>query len=71
MRDREETLIEQTVASILIPLEALTRALQWTASLSEAADELGVDDRTLATRLEHLHPSEQAALNTHLAYATR
>lgn len=71
MRDREETLIEQTVASILIPLEALTRALQWTASLSEAADELRVDDRTLATRLQHLHPSGQAALNTRLADVTR
>lgn len=71
MHDREEILIDQTVASILIPLEALAKALQWTASLSEAADELGVDDRTLATRLEHLHPSERAVLKGELASAAR
>ncbi|SBN40777.1 Hypothetical protein PFR_JS21-2_1128 [Propionibacterium freudenreichii] len=69
--EREESLIGQTVARTLISLESLVHALQWSTDILEVADELGVDDHTLAVRLEHLHPSEQAALNTRLADVTR
>ncbi|CEG93267.1 hypothetical protein EFN19_04440 [Propionibacterium freudenreichii] len=57
MCDREESLIDQTVAGLLIPLATVARTLQRTASPSEAADELGVGDRKLARRLGHFHPS--------------
>ena len=57
---RLERQIDQRVARLLIPLDRLGDALAWAHSLTEAAEELWVDEDTLRTRLEHLHPAERA-----------
>ena len=64
---REEAEVEQAAARKLIGLHALGDALAWARCLAEAADELGVDEPLLATRLEHLHPSERAWLRDRVA----
>lgn len=64
---REEVAIERLVARALIPLADLAEALAWAHSHDEAADELWVDSQTLTARLDHLHPSERAALVRRLA----
>lgn len=63
---REEADIEQFVARILIPLDALGEALAWSRHPVVVADELWVDEKTLTTRLHHLHPSERAYLHRRL-----
>lgn len=70
LRERLERQIDQRVARLLIPLDRLGDALAWAHSLTEAAEELWVDEDTLRTRLEHLHPAERAYLTQRLAHHT-
>ncbi|PZQ46418.1 MAG: hypothetical protein DI570_26980 [Phenylobacterium zucineum] len=55
---REEAAIDRAVARKLIGIGELADALAWTSSPAEAAQELWVDEDTLAARLRHLHPAE-------------
>ncbi len=57
---RLERQIDRRVARRLIPIRQLGDALAWAHTLDEAAEELWVDEDTLRTRLEHLHPAERA-----------
>lgn len=63
---KQEAVVDQTAAHLLIPLDALTDALRWAHNLAELADELWVDEATVRTRLDHLHPSERAWLRRQL-----
>lgn len=65
--DREERVVEQESARLLIDIRALGEALAWAHCLDEAADELWVDRPTLEARLRHLHPSERAYLTRRLS----
>jgi hypothetical protein len=62
-----EAWIAQSSARRLIPLERLVDAARWAHNAVELADELWVDLDTLMCRLEHLHPSERAAIARALA----
>lgn len=64
---RQETAIDRTVARKLIGIVDLGDTLAWTNDLSEAAQELWVDESTLAARLRHLHPAEAHFLRRRLA----
>ena len=64
----EESLVRQAAAHRLISLEALASALAWTRDVTELAEELWVDETTVRTRLDHLHPSEQAFLRRRLSH---
>lgn len=64
---REETAIDQAVARKLIGIDELGDTLAWTSDPSEAAQELWVDESTLAARLRHLHPAEVHVLRRRLA----
>lgn len=65
---RQESWVSQLAARRLIPLKDLGEALAWALSFEEAADELWVDECTLHTRLQHLHPSERAYLRRRLQH---
>lgn len=66
---REERAVDQVVARLLIPdVRRLAEALAWAHHLSEAAEELWVDEATLRARLEGLHPSERAFLARRLEH---
>lgn len=67
--DRDEAKVEQAAARLLLPLCALLRVLPWAYGVDEAADELWVDVDMLWCRLNHLHPSERAAIKR--AFAAR
>lgn len=59
----DEQRVRRETARRLITLPRLADALLWAGhNLEEAADELWVDQDTLAARLEHLHPSERGYL---------
>lgn len=64
---REESIVEQETARLLIGMDELLDALRWAHDLSEAAEVLWVDDATLTVRLEHLQPAERAWLAARLA----
>lgn len=55
---REEAAVEQAVARKLIGITDLGETLASVDNLADAADELWVDEDTLAVRLRHLHPAE-------------
>lgn len=55
---REEAAIDKAVARRLIGIGDLSEALAWATSSAEAAQELWVDEDTLAARLRHLRPAE-------------
>jgi hypothetical protein len=59
---KREAAIAQASARRLLPLELLLHVLPWARSVAEAADECWVDVATIRCRLEHLHPSERAAI---------
>lgn len=63
---REEAAIDRTVARKLISIGDLADALAWTSGLSEAAQELWVDEDTLSARLRHLRPTEVTHLRRRL-----
>lgn len=58
-----EAEVAQTVARRLIPFPRLLDALRWARTHDELAEELWVDEDTLATRLAHLHPSERTKID--------
>jgi hypothetical protein len=69
LQPREEPEVDKAAARLLLPnIRAVGEALAWSVSVSvgEAADELSVDEPTLRTRLEHLHPAERAYLRRRL-----
>lgn len=68
-RDREERAADNLAARRLLPLPRLTEALLWADSTAEAATDLWVDLAMLRCRLDHLHPSERAAIKR--AFAAR
>ncbi len=61
--------VEQEASRALIPLSELLRVLPWARNTTEAAEELWVDTDLLRARLNHLHPSERAAIKR--AFAAR
>lgn len=65
---RQESLVAREAARRLIGIRHLGEALAWAHDLAEAADELWVDEPTLRTRLEHLHPAERAYLRRRLQH---
>lgn len=67
LEDREELRVEKESARWLLPdIKVVGEALAWAHSREEAADELGVDERTLAIRLRYLHPAERGYLHERL-----
>lgn len=62
----EERVVDQVAARRLIGIRELGEALAWAENMTEAADELWVDEDTLQTRLAHLHPSERHYLRRRL-----
>jgi Zn-dependent peptidase ImmA (M78 family) len=66
---KDEAEIEQEAARIMLPLDRLLHVLPWAHNLYEAAEELWVDEPMLQVRLDHLHPSERAAIRR--AFAAR
>lgn len=60
--------VHREAARRLIDLEALGEALAtYGEDAAQVADELWVDEDTLRTRLQHLHPSERGYLRRRLA----
>lgn len=59
---RQERRCTAEAARRLIPLGALLDALVWSHSISEAADELRVDQQTLCARLDTLDDQERGEL---------
>lgn len=57
--DADEHAVSRDAARMLIDIQDLGRALQWSADPDELADELWVDRETVETRLAYLHPSER------------
>lgn len=57
-----EAEVHQAVARRLIPFDQLFEALRWARNVHELADELWVDEDTVTTRLQHLHPSERTKI---------
>lgn len=51
--------VDQWAARRLVPVRCLARAFTWSSQLSEIADELGLDQRTLRARLRGLTDDEQ------------
>lgn len=68
---REDRDADELAARRLIPLERLADTLAWTESAEEAADELWVDEATLAARIECLTDAERAALDERVARVER
>lgn len=65
---REEVAVDNLAARMLLPdVKAIGEALAWSQSMSEAADELWVDEFMLRCRLKHLHPAERGYLKIRLA----
>lgn len=67
--DGDDALVEQAAAQILLPLDRLLHVLPWATTVGEAAEELWVDVDMMRCRLDHLHPSERAAIKR--AFAAR
>lgn len=63
----EEQVRRQTAREMLPDIRAIGEALAWAHTNAEAADELGVDEDTLRTRLLRLHPAERHYLQRRLA----
>lgn len=69
LEEREELRVEKESARWLLPdVRVIGEALAWSYSRAEAADELHVDERTLAIRLRYLHPSERGYLHERLEH---
>lgn len=67
LEEREELKVEKEAARWLLPeVKVIGEALAWAHTREEAADELGVDERTLAVRLRFLHPAERGYLRERL-----
>jgi hypothetical protein len=64
---KQERACDQETARLLVPLEQLADAMLWGCCIAEWADELWVDEPTLQTRLDHLHPSERGFLQRRIA----
>lgn len=64
---KRERAVNQESARRLIPLDRLIDAAVWAHGVEELAEELWVDVATLRCRLDHLHPSERAAIRRALA----
>lgn len=62
MRAREEAVVEEETARLLIDLHALGEAMAWSEDPHEIADELQVTTECLWTRLETLQFRERAYL---------
>jgi hypothetical protein len=54
--------VDRWAAVRLLPIRTLARAFTWAVSISEVADEVGVDEHTLRTRLRCLTDDEQDAV---------
>lgn len=57
-----EQRIEEGVARALIPLDDLVDALRWGRHVHEVAEDLAVDDRILAMRIERSSAAERTAI---------
>lgn len=69
LEDREELRVEKESARWLLPdVRVIGEALAWAHSRAEAADELHVDERTLAIRLRYLHPAERSYLRERMEH---
>lgn len=68
---REERLVDQIAARRLIGIRELGEALAWAHNVTEAADELWVDEDLLWVRLRHLHPAETHYLRRRLEHHER
>lgn len=62
LAEKDEHQVTVEAARRLIPFPALLDALRWARTMHELADELWVDEDTVQTRLEHLHPSERTKI---------
>jgi hypothetical protein len=70
LADREELRVEKESARLLLPdVKVIGEALAWARDLSEAADELWVDEQMLRVRLRYLHPAERGWLKQRLEEA--
>lgn len=68
LQDREEIAADRLAARLLMPdVRVIGEAMAWAHNLSEAADELWVDEPMLRARLGGLHPSERGYLRSRLA----
>lgn len=67
--ERDELAVEQAAARLLLPIERLLHVLPWANGYDESAEELWVDVDMLRCRLQHLHPTERAAIQR--AFAVR
>jgi hypothetical protein len=69
LEEREELRVEKESARWLLPdVRVIGEAMAWAHNRAEAADELHVDERTLAIRLRYLHPSERGYLRERLEH---
>lgn len=67
LTEREEREIDKQAARLLLPdIKRIGEALAWAHDLTEAAEELWVDEDTLKIRLQHLHPAERGYLRGRL-----
>lgn len=64
---KREAEINQQSARRLIPIDQLVDAAKWAHNIDELADECWVDVATMRCRLDHLHPSERAAMKRAIA----
>jgi hypothetical protein len=66
---RQEEAVCRDAARLLIPIRDLAEAAAaYAGDPHRLADELGVDYATVAARVRHLHPSEQAYLKRRLEH---
>jgi hypothetical protein len=59
---KQERACERETARLLIPLNHLIDAMLWGCCIAEWAEQLWVDEPTVQTRLDHLHPAERGYL---------
>jgi Zn-dependent peptidase ImmA (M78 family) len=65
---REELEVDRWAADKLIRAQDLIDVFRWTSNLSEAAEELWVDQHMLLARLRYLTAADRALLKVHLGH---
>ena len=65
--EREDASVRLEAARKLIDIYDLGDKIVWAQDPAELADELFVDEATLLTRMQHLHPAEAGYLKARLA----
>lgn len=64
---KREAAIDEASARRLISIGQLVDAVKWAHSIEELAEDCWVDVATMRCRLDHLHPSERAAVRRAIA----